>query len=121
VLSPQNHLGIQVQLVNLSNELTASPARWQHKQRAIVVTPNRHDLRDVVFAGRDHRSYRGMLCAKTSSGCRVDADARVTIPGCCDEHRGDVAEETVTRAMGVTIAAASLMRSVLETPAMSGG
>jgi hypothetical protein len=90
-----DNLGADVAWIDLADELPAAPARRQHVQRAICVTPHRHDPGDLVLASRNHGGDRGVLGAEAGSLSGVDAHTRITVACGCDQRASDFSEHSV--------------------------
>lgn len=95
----EHHLGVEVGRVDLTDELSTTPARRQHVEQPTVVVPHRSDTSDPILAGGHHGGDRCVLGAETGTGPRVDAHPDVPLTIDRLERGGDIAEQPVAYAM----------------------
>src|SRR6266568_8943604 len=81
----EDHLGVDIGRVDLTDELPAPAARGQHVQARRVVTPHGDDPLDPVVAGRHHRRDGTVLGAEARAGAGVDAH-----PARSEEHTSEL-------------------------------
>jgi hypothetical protein len=94
----EDDLGVEVGRVDLANELAAAAAGCNNVQ-AVVASPDRNDLGDLVLAGSHHGGDCGVLRAEATATRRVDADAHMNTPGTGDERRRHITEPPITYLM----------------------